>query len=159
VLRSAATAATGAPPTTTPSISGKRGVLRLAKELPSPSARTWTARERDPDRRRLNGTAWKSVNGAAAQGAGGLNGVSCKRASCLAVGYYSTTSGIYPDRTLMERQVADPAAAPPHWPAGALDASLGDVSCVTATSCVLIGSATTSASRPRIVVDTWNGTK
>jgi hypothetical protein len=105
-----------------------------------------------------NGTAWKRLAVPLPKGAGGgLNGVSCKEASCLVIGYYSTNSGVYPLALTWHGKSLTRVTAPP-MPAKAEDASLGDVSCVTAKSCVMIGSATTSAGA-RTVVDTWNGAK
>lgn len=154
--------AAGAPPpptTTTPSISGSRVSCGSAKSCLAISQNVDSAGDSTPTADAWNGTAWKPLAVPLPKGAGGgLNGVSCKQASCLAIGYYSTTSGAYPLALTWNGKSLTRAAAPP-MPAGALDATLGDVSCVNAKSCVMIGSATTSAGRAPIVIDTWNGAK
>lgn len=110
------------------------------------------------------GAAWKPVavplpRGTA--GAGGLNGVSCKPGACLAVGSYNTAAGdTFPLAWTWNGKALTPVAAPP-MPAGVVNFSVGDVSCVTASSCVMIGSAFTSSATPRliVVIDRWESGK
>lgn len=144
--------------TTTPSISGSRVSCASAKRCLAVSENDDNAGDSTPTADAWNGTAWKRLAVPLPKGAGGgLNGVSCKQASCLLIGYYSNNSGVYPLALTWQGKSLTRVTAPP-MPAKAEDASLGDVSCVTAKSCVMIGSATTSAGA-RSVVDTWNGAK
>jgi hypothetical protein len=153
--------AAGAPAaaTTTPSLSGSRVSCASAKSCLAINENVDSAGNPTPVADAWNGTAWKPVAVPLPKGAagGGLNGVSCKQAACLAVGYYSTASGVYPLALKWSGKALALVAAPP-MPAGSGDASLGDVSCVNATHCVMIGSATPSAGL-RVVIDTWNGVK
>jgi hypothetical protein len=152
--------AAGAPAaeTSSPSLSGSRVSCSSAKSCLAVSQNVDSAGDPSPVADAWNGTAWRPLTVPLPKGAsGGLNGVSCKHATCLAVGYYLTTSGAFPLAVKWTGKSLTTVAAPP-MPAGALDATLGDVSCVTAKSCVMFGSATRTGGA-WIVIDTWNGAK
>lgn len=142
-----------------PSVSGSRVSCASATNCLAVSQNVDSAGDATPVADAWNGTAWKALAVPLPKGAtGGLNTVSCKQASCLAIGYYSTETG---DHTLAWKwngKSLTPAAAPP-LPAGAVDASLGGVSCATASSCVMIGSVSASSGTAHVVIDTWNGAK
>jgi hypothetical protein len=152
--------ATGTDPgadTSTPSLSGSRVSCGTAKNCLAVTENLDGAGNSTPAADAWNGTAWQPLALPLPTGAGGsLNGVSCKQASCLAVGYYSTTSGDHPVALKWNGKSLTQAATPP-LPAWSMDATLADVSCVTAASCVAIGSGTTSAGTTALIIDTWNG--
>lgn len=159
-VATAAVAATPATTMTSSAISGSRVSCASAKSCLVVSQNTDSAGNpaAAPVVSAWNGTSWKMLAVPLPRGASGsLSGVSCKQASCLAVGYYSTKAGSYPLALRWNGKTLTRVAAPP-LPSGALDASLGGVSCVTASSCVMISSAFMSAGS-RVVVDTWNGVK
>jgi hypothetical protein len=142
--------------TTNPSISGSRVSCGSAKSCLAVSENADNAGDTTPAADFWNGTTWRPVTVPLPKGAGGgVNGVSCKQASCLVIGYYSSDSGFYPLALRWNGKLLATVAAPP-MPAGAGDATLGDVSCAAVASCVMIGSATTSAGA-WTVIDTWNG--
>jgi hypothetical protein len=156
----ARSSAAGAPAaeTSTPSISGSRVSCASAKSCLAINENVDSAGDSTPVVDWWNGASWKPVVVPWPKGAGGgLTGVSCKQASCLAVGFDLTTSGAFPLALKWSGKSLTRVAAPP-FPAGAEDASLGDVSCVSAMSCVMVGSATEPAGA-RVVIDTWNGAK
>ena len=152
--------ATGTDPganTSTPSLSGSRVSCGTAKSCLAVTENLDAAGNSTPAADFWNGTAWKSLALPLPKHTGGsLNGVSCKGASCLAVGYYSTASGDHPVALRWNGKSLTQAAVPP-LPAWGMGATLADVSCVTAVSCVAIGSATTSAGTTAVIIDTWNG--
>jgi hypothetical protein len=158
----------GAPAPVAPSsISGSRVSCASATSCLSVSEDINRAGGSAPAADYWNGAAWTPLavplpRGAA--GAGGVIGVSCKPGACLAVGGYSTAAGdTFPLAWTWNGKTLTPAAAPP-MPAGTTGASVGDVSCVTASSCVMIGSAFTSgtsSAAPRliVVIDRWESGK
>ncbi|HTL83668.1 MAG TPA: hypothetical protein VL856_00685 [Acidimicrobiia bacterium] len=107
---------------------------------------------------RWNGSSWSLVASPNPSGAldARLSGVSCTSAtSCFAVGSSSTATA---SRALVERWngstwsiVATPV------PIGASDVSLGAVSCLSATSCMAVGSYST-ATTDKALAERWNGT-
>jgi hypothetical protein len=150
---------TPAAATANTSISGSRVSCGSVKFCLSVSQNIDSAGNSVPAADAWNGTAWKPLAVTLPRGASGaLNGVSCKQASCLVIGNYSTKTGNYLFALRWNGRTLTRVAAPPK-PAGASDTTLGDVSCVTASSCVVIGSVTTAAGTTRAVVDTWNGVK
>ena len=110
-----------------------------------------------------NGTAWKSVAVPVPKGASapGLTGVSCKSAtSCLVVGADVTAAsdgGDVPSALTWNGKVLTPTAALPVLKGVSL-IGLDAVSCVTATSCVAVGTSF-GATSTLLVVANWNGAK
>jgi hypothetical protein len=89
----------------------------------------------------------------------GLTGVSCTyQAACVAVGTSTTATGT--PATLIERYDGHALAIQPSPnPSGAKSSSLAGVSCTTYdTSCIAVGSSTTSTGTPATLAETRNGT-
>lgn len=115
-----------------------------------------------PVAEKWNGTAWKPVAVKTPKGknVAELTGVSCKSAtSCLVVGVDGSTSGSdgdLPYALTWNGTSLTPTAALP-VPKGTSVVVLDAVSCVTAKSCVAVG--TSFGSTVLLVVETWNGAK
>ncbi len=112
---------------------------------------------------RWNGSAWStatSANAGSTYTSNTLSSVSCVSTSfCIAVGYFNNGfyTGDYASRTLVERwngQVWSIVASPN---SGSGSNSLNSVSCVSASSCVAVGSYYSGAAN-RTLVLSWNGT-
>jgi hypothetical protein len=87
-----------------------------------------------------------------------LFAVSCVLAvSCEAVGSYFNTGLI--DRALIESWNGTKWSVVPSPDVGTKDNSLSGVSCVTAISCMAVGSYQTAPGVFRALVESWNGTK
>jgi hypothetical protein len=107
---------------------------------------------------RWNGSSWSLVSSPNPSGAldARLSSVSCTSAtSCFAVGSSSTTTA---GKALVERWNGSTwsiVAAP--TPIGATETSLGAVACLSATSCMAVGSYST-ATADKTFATRWNGT-
>ena len=109
-----------------------------------------------------DGSAWSVVPSPNAPGSFGnnyLNGVSCvSAASCIAVGDYYRT-GPNPTDTLVESWNGSTwSIVPSPNPPGSQAINLSGVSCVSATSCVAVGSFTPTSDGPtQTLVESWDG--
>ncbi len=107
---------------------------------------------------RWNGSSWQVQGPPTPAGGedGNLAGVSCASANaCTAVGNYATVSGEF---ALAERWngTSWQLQSTPS-PAGAKDAELNGVSCVSASACTAVGDYVNSVTR-RKLAERWNGT-
>src|SRR5579859_2813355 len=117
---------------TSPNIAASRVSCSSARSCLAISQNVDSAGNGTPVADAWNGTSWRPVAVPLPRGAGGnLDGLSCKQGSCLVVGTYSTTSGVFTLALRWNGKSLAAAAAPP-MPAGSSDVSPGDVSCVAA---------------------------
>jgi hypothetical protein len=103
-----------------------------------------------------NGRAWRRVAVRLPAGTnGGLNDVSCKAGSCLAVGTYSPDSGgdSYGFAVTWNGRALKRIPAPP---AGGAENIIDGLSCVSAKDCIAM---TSSMGSDRSVIDMWNGSE
>jgi hypothetical protein len=132
------------------------------KSCLSVGSRLTSGSESVPAAEAWNGTTWRSVAVPTPKGAtlSAVTGVSCRSAtSCLVVGSYDTPGedgselpyAMTWNGASLRRTVALPV------PKGGTLVSFNGVSCVTASSCVAVGSVVGSALP--LVVETWNGKK
>jgi sugar lactone lactonase YvrE len=113
---------------------------------------------------RWNGSTWQAVTVPKPEGATNvfLEGVSCNSASaCLAVGYYSTTSGNYPLAERWNGTKWTPSSPP--LPSGSTKGYLYGVSCSSTSDCWAYGKTqvtTAEQMEGKVAVaflDRWNG--
>lgn len=106
-----------------------------------------------------DGSAWRILPMPNPSGAAYsvLNGVSCSSStSCVAVGYYSTSTG--PQIPFSETWDGDTwSIQPVAPPAGASSGALRGVSCLSAAACEAVGTFSTSKGRSSTLAEVWNG--
>jgi len=103
-----------------------------------------------------NGKEWRPLAVRLPAGTnGGLNDVSCKAGSCLAIGSYSPNSGghSYGLAVTWNGRTLKMIPAPP---ASGGENTIDGLSCVSARDCITMTSSMDSASS---VIDTWNGSE
>jgi hypothetical protein len=109
---------------------------------------------------RWNGISWTPASLPAPGGAVGAfsEAVSCGSASdCVAVGGWKNSEG--DEKPLAVRWNGTSwSQINPSAPAGALDATLTDVSCASATKCAAVGGYVDPEGLPRLLAYSWNGT-
>ena len=96
-----------------------------------------------------NGSTWTAQQAPVPTGTSALTAVSCAANACGAAGYVGPLAGTR--HALTEARTGSTwAFQPAISPRGALPASLGGVSCTSASSCVAVGTSTAQG---------WNGTR
>jgi hypothetical protein len=103
-----------------------------------------------------NGKAWRPLAVSLPAGTnGGLNEVSCKAGSCLAVGSYSSNAGGYSYGFAVTWNGRILKTIPAPSASGGED-TIDGLSCVSAEDCIMMTSSLASESS---VIDTWNGSE
>ena len=107
----------------------------------------------------LNGASWSVVSSPnPGNNVNDLTGVSCTTSTnCVAVGYYSNTSGdTY--QTLIETWNGTSWSVTPSPDQGSGDNELFGVFCTSSTNCVAVGDSINGSGYSQTLIETWNGT-